>query len=607
MLNVKTLTDTMSRMELPQLQQYAALHKNDPYIVTLALSIANQKKQMKMGRDGQAGMMPQPKVADQEIAQMNPQPQPMAQAMPEDQGIGTLPAQNMQNFAGGGIVAFGGGGDVPGYAGPTGSFIGTSNMAPVPGAVVIGNMYIDPETGERKYLPGAEPTPVTQAQRNAANAKLIPSLSDVADVFRTPYGQKQAAIASQNQAATEQNKALVERYKPRRSDDQQFESEVAKRNAVVDPTATTISTPGAGTLPPSVPPASIGAKRQASPSAVAGVPSSVAPVGTAPSGLAALNTKPMSAKEAMAAAGEFGDDKAMRAELQGYVDRQKKIGEEAVGSFQQGIAGLPEAYKKYEARLQKEEAEAATDKDKAVGMSIFKAGLAMMSGTSQNAFENIGKGAMVGLEDQQAALKDFKKAQRERDKSFADIEAARLADQRGDLKTKLELENRAADRNANAEGKMVEGIAKLFDTNKTNARGIYQTGFEQANQNQRTQAQINAEIQRQGMADKAAMARTQAQLSAPPAEARMAMMLGTGNTDSARYESGLKKLQEITSDKTGMAAVKLLTETNAKRETAMLPPLTMDELLRSAKEYQTLMYPKVVTTPGAQAPVYGRP
>ena len=55
MLNVKTLTDTMSRMELPQLQQYAALHKNDPYIVTLALSIANQKKQMKAGQAGQAG------------------------------------------------------------------------------------------------------------------------------------------------------------------------------------------------------------------------------------------------------------------------------------------------------------------------------------------------------------------------------------------------------------------------------------------------------------------------------------------------------------------------------------------------------------------------
>ena len=78
-----------------------------------------------------------------------------------------------------------------------------------------------------------------------------------------------------------------------------------------------------------------------------------------------------------------------------------------------------------------------------------------------------------------------------------------------------------------------------------------------------------------------------------PAEARSAMLLGTGKTDAERLESGMRKMQEIASDKTGMAAVKLLTETNAKRETAMLPPLTMDELLRSAKEYQTLMYPKV--------------
>jgi hypothetical protein len=175
----------------------------------------------------------------------------------------------------------------------------------------------------------------------------------------------------------------------------------------------------------------------------------------------------------------------VRTELQDYVDRQKKIGEDAVGSFEKGIAGLPEAYKKYEARLQKEEADAATDKDKAMGMSIFKAGLAMMAGTSQNAFENIGKGALAGLDDYQTALKDFKKAQRERDKAFADIEQARLADQRGDLKTKLELESRAADRTSNAEGKMVDGIASLFKTNKENARGIYQTGIEQVNQNQR--------------------------------------------------------------------------------------------------------------------------
>jgi len=119
MLNVKTLTDTMSRMQLPQLQQYAALHKNDPYIVTLALSIANQKKQMMASKDGQAGMQPQPKVVDQQISDMAAV-DPMgnvvgAQPLPEDTGIGKLPAQNMRRMAEGGIVAFDEGGDVPGY------------------------------------------------------------------------------------------------------------------------------------------------------------------------------------------------------------------------------------------------------------------------------------------------------------------------------------------------------------------------------------------------------------------------------------------------------------------------------------------------------------
>jgi len=131
MLNVKTITDTLSRMPLPELQQYATLHKNDPYIVTLALSIANQKKQMKAGQEGQAGMQPQPKVVDQELSQMAPHPQQgMAaapqQALPEDQGIGQLPAPNMQHMAEGGIVAFDDGGSVPGYAGGTFTGPGTS-------------------------------------------------------------------------------------------------------------------------------------------------------------------------------------------------------------------------------------------------------------------------------------------------------------------------------------------------------------------------------------------------------------------------------------------------------------------------------------------------
>jgi flagellum-specific peptidoglycan hydrolase FlgJ len=114
MFNVQNLTNTLSRMELPDLQKYAAMHKNDPYVVSLALSIANQKKQMMVGKAGQAGMQPQPNVVDQQIAGMAPPPQ--QQMLPEDTGIGQLPAQNMQNMAEGGIVAFEDGGQVPGYA-----------------------------------------------------------------------------------------------------------------------------------------------------------------------------------------------------------------------------------------------------------------------------------------------------------------------------------------------------------------------------------------------------------------------------------------------------------------------------------------------------------
>jgi hypothetical protein len=392
----------------------------------------------------------QPKVVDQEIAQMS-------QPMPEDTGIGQLPAPNMQRMAEGGIVAFEGGGEVPRMF--------NGGVPPRP----VQRMPGDPITSEWDRMYGATYAP-----------------------DGTPKASKQQYVLDPASKSFVLNPQYVAPTKPA-------------------PAPATAPAPAAVASPAVLPPPPP-AQDKSSLSALDKKPPPV-PAAKPAAGLPALNTKPMSAEDAAKEAAKLGDDKEVRKELEGYVDRQKKIGEDAVGSFEKGIAGLPEAYKKYEARLQKEEAESATDKDKALGMSIFKAGLAMMSGTSQNAFENIGKGAMVGLEDQQAALKEFKKAQRERDKAFADIEQARLADQRGDLKTKLELENRAADRNSAAEGKMVDGIAKLFDTNKTNARGIYQTGIEQVNQNQRTIYTTAADMEKQKMADAAAMARTNAQVS----------------------------------------------------------------------------------------------
>lgn len=104
MLNVNRLTAELARMPDQSLQQYAAMHKNDPYTVALALAESNRRKEMRMASQGQgAGQMP--KVVDQDIAEMA-----APQALPEQVGIGALPAQNIQGMAEGGIVGYAGGG-----------------------------------------------------------------------------------------------------------------------------------------------------------------------------------------------------------------------------------------------------------------------------------------------------------------------------------------------------------------------------------------------------------------------------------------------------------------------------------------------------------------
>jgi len=106
MLNVNQITSYLAKLQPDSaLQKYAQMHKDDPYIMALAMSEFNRRKQTRQG--AQINAPEQPKVVDQAI-------QSMGAPMPEDVGIGQLPAGNM-NFADGGIVAFGNGGDVPRY------------------------------------------------------------------------------------------------------------------------------------------------------------------------------------------------------------------------------------------------------------------------------------------------------------------------------------------------------------------------------------------------------------------------------------------------------------------------------------------------------------
>jgi hypothetical protein len=189
MIDVNKITSTLAKLPDQQLQQYAQMHKNDPYIMALAMSESNRRKELRAASQGGQGMQEQPKVVDSEIAQMAPQ------QLPEDQGIGQLPAGEM-NFAGGGIIAFADGGDVERYqvggaikATPEflrflqsvgGDYVQFSNMDSAGKAALVDRFE------QAKAAPGAATTSAAPAAQAAQNTSRAYNAGKVA----APYLQK---------------------------------------------------------------------------------------------------------------------------------------------------------------------------------------------------------------------------------------------------------------------------------------------------------------------------------------------------------------------------------------------------------------------------------
>ena len=107
---LSNISDSLAMMPDPALQQFAQMHKQDPYMVSLALSESNRRKKIRTAAQGQAGSVPQPKVVDAAIQGMTPAPAPApmrAQTqLPENQGIAQIPAPNIRTLADGGIAGY---------------------------------------------------------------------------------------------------------------------------------------------------------------------------------------------------------------------------------------------------------------------------------------------------------------------------------------------------------------------------------------------------------------------------------------------------------------------------------------------------------------------
>jgi hypothetical protein len=363
MINVNQITAQLAKMPDQALQQYAMMHKNDPYTVSLALSESNRRKQMRDAAQGQQGMAPQPKVVDQGIAGMAaPAPQPM----PEDVGIGALPAPNMQGMAGGGIVAFGDGGDVQHFQSGGSAFERwlRSNITPV----------------EQKRF--------ESLQEQADREKRIEKLT----VPRPLSTVEQA----------ERNRAVVA--------DADF-----TRGDVRFPAGLALDTPPVPTVKtPAVADAAAGNKKPSAPAS--GNKPPVAPVVPEKDFLTLQRelegqygeaVDPLEAKRAALTAKEKAGEEEGLAKLKADQEAEMKT-----------------MFKGREERIGKREAELGKFKDTNTGMALLEAGLAMMQSRGPG-LAGIAQGAGVGLKQYQSGIKDIKAAQEKLDDARDRVEELR--------------------------------------------------------------------------------------------------------------------------------------------------------------------------------------
>jgi hypothetical protein len=106
----------------------------------------------------------------------------------------------------------------------------------------------------------------------------------------------------------------------------------------------------------------------------------------------------------------------------------------------------PKFFEKIQSRIDTMREEAKTDKKEAANMRLLEAGLGILGGTSPFALVNIGKGASEAIKGFGQDLKDYQKARRELDKSEMELRSAEQIAARTKSATALNMVERRQDK-----------------------------------------------------------------------------------------------------------------------------------------------------------------
>ena len=184
-------------------------------------------------------------------------------------------------------------------------------------------------------------------------------------------------------------------------------------------------------------------------------------------------------EQAKEQAGEFVDFEESRTALRKAETDQESQGARLRTMLADSLPKTP-AMEGLEKLLDKQDAATGGEKDKAAGLALLSAGLAIAGGSSRYALQNL-KEAIPAVAQYGEALKDIKKMERENMKMRGEIEQARRAEARDDTKLKLQLEEKIGDRKDKINELGIGLTSKIAGTTAEVSSKLWSTSFEAAN------------------------------------------------------------------------------------------------------------------------------
>jgi len=508
--SINQLQAKLNRLSPQQLKQFAATNYDDPISLALAMQVDSERKKMTAQGQAMAAGQQKPPVAAQAIQSIGePMPNQAQTQLPENTGIAQLPAPNIQSMADGGIAGY--------------------DMEPVVrmagGGSPIGRWWegVTQDWGKRNE---------EATLRNRLAAQFAPA-GGLQGLFKEQTDEERAAaqkvLSILPKLSMEQMLLLKE----------QGVSALPQISAALAPPPKT-TTPAPASAAASTAPAPItevpppDTKTLDTPPP----PKTRAPVAPANSSIAALPLTPealMKDRAAISAAQNLEVPIELQTAMDTQAREEKKAAEERLNTFDIDTARRGVAFADREARLKAREAEFGQQKEDNKSMALLEAGLAIMSGASPYALQNIGAGALVGTKSYKSGLKDLAEVRDKLDDAFGRIEEYRRTEDTMTSKERRTLQADIDKTVTEANNKGIAALTKKWDMGEQQANSVMQ----QLGENRKS-------VYEQGEATKRTAMTVAGQAATSEANSPMALLKALGGGD---LEKGLRKKAEIEAGK----------------------------------------------------------